>query len=170
MGEPNGPWIPQWCRRTRTRPRWAACLREKHGTTLTEAFRAINSPKKTGWEMPVEMSGHKALGFTAQKQIELSLCTENGSFSALEHCAAVSICLIYWYTYSIPCWTLHPRNSGGLHTALPSQQWINPQKDQRLTVIQQNISVISVSKVLPEQELRSALVSSVKSRKKTAQH
>jgi len=47
-------------------------LREKHGTTLTEAFRAINSPKKTGWEMPVEMSGHKALGFTAQKQIELS--------------------------------------------------------------------------------------------------
>ena len=59
------------------------------------------------------------------------------------------------------------KTRGGLHTALPSQQWINPQKDQQLTA---NISVISVSKVLPEQELRSALVSSVKSRKKTAQH
>ena len=68
--------------------------------------------KKQAGKCPSKCLGI-ALGFTAQKPIELSLCTENGSFSALEHCAAVSICLIYWYTYSIPCWTLHPRNSGG---------------------------------------------------------
>lgn len=74
--------------------RWASPMGPGFPSGAAEHSVPSTHQKKQAGKCPSKCLGI-ALGFTAQKPIELSLCTENGSFSALEHCAAVSICLIY---------------------------------------------------------------------------